>query len=472
LCHRLITCNIAKRSQAPEKGLMVIDRDLPMINMDELVRLQICDRLGDTWAWVALRPERLEEEVHGMRESLDEQQEVIDAMARDFSRLEEEVHGMRESLDEQREVMDALARDFSRFTVWAASGISHLLDLSRATYTRYSKMHVPYQRRRTDPYSNTFYTFQYGISWFGIWRIDFLYKTGSAGTGEQRVGSRKSKSTSIEMSLDRLHYMVIDGCAIWIFSETGSAGTGEQRRGISLEGDFLGVVASYTSIRDPLMRLCHRLITCNIAKRSQAPEKVTSTDLFYLRSMDVGAVNIPFLLAQYLRRYASRGSRLQGLTVINRDLPVIDMDELVRLQIGRYLGLGSPETREAPQPPLATALVVRTIPQRMERLEEEVHGMRKSLDEQREVMDAMARDFSRFTVWAASGISHLLDLSRATYTRTIPQRMERLEEETDPYFNTFYTFQYGVSWFGIRRIDFLYRPRWKEIDNIGGVSII
>ncbi|GKE61727.1 hypothetical protein Tco_1512094 [Tanacetum coccineum] len=40
----------------------------------------------------------------------------------------------------------------------------------------------------------------------------------------------------------------------------------------------------------------------SIAGRSQAPEKVTVTDLFYLRGLDVGSVNIPYLLARYLRR--------------------------------------------------------------------------------------------------------------------------------------------------------------------------
>ncbi|GKD60019.1 hypothetical protein Tco_1297528 [Tanacetum coccineum] len=35
-----------------------------------------------------------------------------------------------------------------------------------------------------------------------------------------------------------------------------------------------------------------------------APEKVTDIDLFYLRSMDRGTANVPYLLAQYLFRYA------------------------------------------------------------------------------------------------------------------------------------------------------------------------
>ncbi|GJT05000.1 hypothetical protein Tco_0839462 [Tanacetum coccineum] len=44
-------------------------------------------------------------------------------------------------------------------------------------------------------------------------------------------------------------------------------------RGISSEGDFLSFAPSYTAIRDLMLRLCHRLIACSIAQRSQAPEK-------------------------------------------------------------------------------------------------------------------------------------------------------------------------------------------------------
>ncbi|GKB97335.1 hypothetical protein Tco_0983472 [Tanacetum coccineum] len=75
--------------------------------------------------------------------------------------------------------------------------------------------------------------------------------------------------------------------------------------GISSVRDFLGTTPSYTTIRDLILRLCHRLIACSIAGRSQAPEKVTMTDLFYLRGMDVGSVNVPYLLARYLRLFAA-----------------------------------------------------------------------------------------------------------------------------------------------------------------------
>ncbi|GKA67719.1 hypothetical protein Tco_0767636 [Tanacetum coccineum] len=39
-------------------GLTVIVPELPIINMVELVRLHICVEIDDTWAWVALGPER------------------------------------------------------------------------------------------------------------------------------------------------------------------------------------------------------------------------------------------------------------------------------------------------------------------------------------------------------------------------------------------------------------------------------
>nr|GFC10641.1 hypothetical protein [Tanacetum cinerariifolium] len=89
---------------------------------------------------------------------------------------------------------------------------------------------------------------------------------------------------------------------------------------------------SYTLIKDPMLRLCHRLIACNIAERSHAPKKVTVIDLFYLRGIDVGSVNIPYTLYRYLRLFAL-GRKREGLTVIVRDLPMIDMAELMRLQI-------------------------------------------------------------------------------------------------------------------------------------------
>ncbi|GKB52135.1 hypothetical protein Tco_0902888 [Tanacetum coccineum] len=119
---------------------------------------------------------------------------------------------------------------------------------------------------------------------------------------------------------------------------------------ISSDRDFLRSALSYTYIKDPVRRLCHRLISYNISGRGQAPKKVTATDLFYLRSMDRGAANVPYLLARYLfrntegRKSIARLSGghfirrpahhfglvsddgLRGLFVVTRELPLIDME--------------------------------------------------------------------------------------------------------------------------------------------------
>ncbi|GJW38255.1 hypothetical protein Tco_0064100 [Tanacetum coccineum] len=95
----------------------------------------------------------------------------------------------------------------------------------------------------------------------------------------------------------------------WSESERMILGKGdlhEYWRDILTDGDFLGPPLYYTLIRDSVLRLCHRMIAHSIAKWSQAPEKVTVTDLFYQRGLDVGLVNIPYLLARYLRRFAAR----------------------------------------------------------------------------------------------------------------------------------------------------------------------
>ncbi|GKE85049.1 hypothetical protein Tco_1558791, partial [Tanacetum coccineum] len=118
--------------------------------------------------------------------------------------------------------------------------------------------------------------------------------------------------------------------------------------------------------RDPMLRLSHRMMAHSIAGRSQAPEKVIVTDLFYLRGLDVGSVNIPYLLARYLRRFATRrksgvhisGGQFMGLERqpdamagaprVAQDAPIVDEG-----------GQADLAPTQAPPPPPATA---RTMP--------------------------------------------------------------------------------------------------------------
>ncbi|GJV07469.1 hypothetical protein Tco_1345125 [Tanacetum coccineum] len=218
--------------------------------------------------------------------------------------------------------------------------------------------------------------------------------------------------------------------------------------GISSARDFLGTALSYTLIRDPILRLCHRLIACSIVGRSQAPEKVTVTDLFYLRGMYVGSINVPYLLARYLRLFAARRkseahiSGGQFIARLAKHFGFLTTEILGGLTAWVAMGperqpdvaAGAPDDAEdaliidkggqddlapeqAPQqPPPPPPAHTRTMPQRMARLEEDVYEIRQGLTEQLEVIDAMAHDFSRFSTWFTTGLGRMMDRAGVSYT--------------------------------------------------------
>ncbi|GJU72989.1 hypothetical protein Tco_1264394 [Tanacetum coccineum] len=190
--------------------------------------------------------------------------------------------------------------------------------------------------------------------------------------------------------------------------------------GIFSTRDFLGTAPSYTIVWDPILRLCHRLISCSITGRSQAPEKVTVTDLFYLRGMDVSSVNVPYLLARYLRLFAAgrktdayiSGGKfvarlaehfglmtaeiLRGLTVAMglerkpdaaESAPAVAEDDPV-VNEGDQAVLAPVQAPQQPPPPPPAA--ARTVSQRLGRLEEEVQGLRRDL------MDASGLTYQAF----------------------------------------------------------------------------
>ncbi|GJR99013.1 hypothetical protein Tco_0271187 [Tanacetum coccineum] len=182
----------------------------------------------------------------------------------------------------------------------------------------------------------------------------------------------------------------------------------EGARQISNKGDLSAYLRGISSEWD----LCQRLIACNIAWRSHAPEKVTVTDLFYLRGTDVGSVNIPYLLARYLRMFAS-GRKREAIISRGRFFceELDDTCAWVALRPERQLDAtaGAPEVIEG-------AHDVDEGAQRIARLEEDMHGMRRALAEQREVLDSMAHDFSRFTTWTITSLSRMMDQAGVKYT--------------------------------------------------------
>ncbi|GKE67311.1 hypothetical protein Tco_1521472, partial [Tanacetum coccineum] len=238
--------------------------------------------------------------------------------------------------------------------------------------------------------------------------------------------------------------------------------------------DFLGPAPSYVLIRDPVRRLCHRMIAYSISNRGQAPEKVTGVDLFYLCNMDRGTANVPHLLAQYLfmhakgRKSRARLSRghfigrlamhfglvsdegLRGLQVVTRELPLIDLHELGRLNICSRYGdtwvwvaqgperqqaamAGTNEAKEAGlaadkgaqeipaptpaqgTPPPPPAPQPQTMTQRIERIEEEMRDLRHDVIGLRGVIKSFTIEQTRVSTWLISCMTQLIDASGHTY---------------------------------------------------------
>ncbi|GKG06305.1 hypothetical protein Tco_0326391, partial [Tanacetum coccineum] len=83
--------------------------------MAELVRLQICVELDDTWAWVPAGPARQEGDAGGVAEEA--------PVAPGGGDEDEEMP--RAGLSE---VLDSMARDFYRFTTWTVTSLTRLMD--------------------------------------------------------------------------------------------------------------------------------------------------------------------------------------------------------------------------------------------------------------------------------------------------------------------------------------------------------
>ncbi|GJU04349.1 hypothetical protein Tco_1114687 [Tanacetum coccineum] len=203
--------------------------------------------------------------------------------------------------------------------------------------------------------------------------------------------------------------------------------------------DFLGPAPSYVLIRDPVRRLCHRMIAYSISNRGQTPEKVTSVDLFYLCSMDRGTANIPHLLTQYLFRHAEgrkSGARLLGGHFIGRlamQFRLVSDEGLRGLQRQHAAMAGAHEAKEAGlaadkgaqeipaptpahgTPPPPPAPQPRTMTQRIKRIEEEIRDLRHDVIGLQGVIESFNTEQTRVSTWLISCMTQFMDASGHTY---------------------------------------------------------
>ncbi|GKE90350.1 hypothetical protein Tco_1567825 [Tanacetum coccineum] len=146
-------------------------------------------------------------------------------------------------------------------------------------------------------------------------------------------------------------------------------------RSISTDGDFLGPPPSYTLIRDPVLRLFHRMMAHSIAGRSQAPEKdgrksgahISGGQFVARLAEHFGLLTTEAWVAIAPERQPDTAA---GAPVIAEDVPAVDEgDQAIPAPV-------QPPQQPPPPPPTA-----RTMPQRMARLEEDVHEIRGKLTE-------------------------------------------------------------------------------------------
>nr|GEY70565.1 hypothetical protein [Tanacetum cinerariifolium] len=172
---------------------------------------------------------------------------------------------------------------------------------------------------------------------------------------------------------------------------------------ISSGRDFLRGAPSYIYIKVLVRRLCHRLISYSIFRRGQAPKKVSGARLsrgHFIRR-----------LAYYFGLVSDDG--LRGLLVMARELSLIDMGDLVKLNI--YIEIvdkgaqADPAPVQALQlpPPLPTAS--RTMPQRLGILEEEIQGLCRDVKSLCGLVESSMTDQGRVSTWLISCMTQLME---------------------------------------------------------------
>ncbi|GJS45431.1 retrovirus-related pol polyprotein from transposon TNT 1-94 [Tanacetum coccineum] len=101
-------------------GLTVIAPELPIIDMGELVRLQICMEVDDTWAWVAIGPEKQPDAAAGSP-----------AIAKDAPAADEGDQAIPAPLTW---TCEEIRYNQGRFSIWMMSCMAQLMDASGLTY--------------------------------------------------------------------------------------------------------------------------------------------------------------------------------------------------------------------------------------------------------------------------------------------------------------------------------------------------
>ncbi|GKE21149.1 hypothetical protein Tco_1432661 [Tanacetum coccineum] len=183
--------------------------------------------------------------------------------------------------------------------------------------------------------------------------------------------------------------------------------------------DFLRGAPSYTYIRDSVQRLCHGLISYSISGRGQAPKKYLFRHAEGRKSSArLSGCHFIGRLAHHFGLVSDDG--LRGLSVVARELPLIGMGELVKLNI--CMNLGDDWAWVAPRPKrqqvaTASASAVAEDAPTVDEGDQDVlePGLRRDVESLRGLVERSMTDQGRFSTWMISCMAQLMDAIRLTY---------------------------------------------------------
>ncbi|GJW41528.1 retrotransposon protein, putative, ty3-gypsy subclass [Tanacetum coccineum] len=159
---------------------------------------------------------------------------------------------------------------------------------------------------------------------------------------------------------------------------------------------------------EPLTVLLDRLHIDDKLHFVEEPVEIMDREVAFGHYLD--AFSVIYLLPTH-----SSDDRLRGLSVMTRELPLIDMGELVKLNICMKVGddwaWAVPTPIHAPPPPPQAA--GRIMPQRLRRLEEEIQELRQELGSLRGLVERSMTDQGRFSTWMTSCMTKLIEASGA-----------------------------------------------------------
>nr|GEV17405.1 hypothetical protein [Tanacetum cinerariifolium] len=170
---------------------------------------------------------------------------------------------------------------------------------------------------------------------------------------------------------------------------------------ISFGMDFLKGAPFYTYIRDLVWRLYHKLISYSISGRGKAPKK---SDAKLSGGHFIGR------LAHHFGLVSDDGVR--GLFVMTRELPLIDMGELVKLNICMEIG---DDWDWVAQGAKRQSVVVTAAPRGAEDAPYVNEGARLDVRSLQGLMERSMTDHGIFSTWMVSCVTQLMEASERTY---------------------------------------------------------